>query len=105
MYPQTAALATREPLGWNFADEQVAFLRLQEVGLGPHRPTWADSLLLPRFLSRLRRLASTPRKRGSCRRPRRFVTWLAVSLADRDLVCQDRPCLFRAGAAPRLVLH
>src|SRR5207253_2703655 len=48
----------------------------------------------PSEASRPLRLAS------SSRRLRRFVTWLAVSYADRDLVCQDRHVFSGWGFAP-----
>src|SRR5689334_11896377 len=77
----------------------VQVFELQEAGWGSRRPTRANSPLLlcsPAFLATSRvRSALQP----TLRRPRRFVSWLSVSRADRDLFFQDPHVFSGAGCA------
>src|SRR6476660_5592101 len=70
-----------------------------EAGQGPRRPTRANSLRL--ICLRAARDVSRPfRADSSRRRSRRLVSWLTVSLADRDLFFQDSHIFSGRGYAP-----
>jgi hypothetical protein len=56
--------------------------------------SWEDSLVCS-ATSRVHSLQSR-----NSRRPRRFVPWLLVSMADRDLFSQDRQVFSGGGCAP-----